>query len=640
MSHLEIMPQHLMWLKSPLAGAVGWTLFHSLWEGAIVALALGAMLAMTRSARARYLAAALGMCAILLCLGVTLLRLAPGHPTPGAIRSSIALGWNDRVNVADIPQPPMRRVADFLPWLVPFWMAGVAFFCLRHLASWALTLRLGRTGVCSAPDFWLEELSELRRRVGLSRPVGLLESCLAAVPVVMGHVRPVILMPVGLLTGLPAQQIESILLHELAHIRRCDYLVNMLQTSVESLLFYHPVVWWISGVIRTEREHCCDDLAVSLSGDVHEYAVALAALEQFRWGSPETALAATGGNLVKRIRRLLVPQEGPSSALTPFVSVGILMIAAAVGLTAWQAKTPDSAALPAPRVEGAPVTRSQWQQMDRALEKLAELRQDFDRAQAGATAAGPSPEAPQFERALQTITELQEDFTQAQAGAAAAGPSPEAPQFERALQRIAELRQDFAQAQAGAAAAGASPYTLQIERALETIAELQQDFAQAQAAAPAAGASPYTKWLDEDVVYIILPEERTAFLALDTDDERAEFIKQFWLRRDPTPGTAENEFKDEHYRRIAYANLHFPTVSGKAGWKTDLGRIYIRFGPPDEIDDHSSGDTRAAVPYIDWTYRFIESRDINGTNVKVEFVDPTGSHDFKMTLDPNPPAAK
>ena len=105
------------------------------------------------------------------------------------------------------------------------------------------------------------------------------------------------------------------------------------------------------------------------------------------------------------------------------------------------------------------------------------------------------------------------------------------------------------------------------------------------------------KWLEEDVVYIIQPEEREAFLRLESDDERAEFIKQFWQRRDPTPGTPENEFKDEHYRRIAYANLHFPTATGKAGWKTDRGRIYIRFGPPDEIDDHSADRSASGCIY-------------------------------------------
>lgn len=120
-----------------------------------------------------------------------------------------------------------------------------------------------RTGVCAAPDHWQQQLNSLARRLRLSRPVALLESCIAGVPVVIGHARPVILMPIGLLTGLPSSQIESILLHELAHILRYDYLVNMLQTSIEGLLFYHPVVWWISSVIRTEREHCCDDSPIA-----------------------------------------------------------------------------------------------------------------------------------------------------------------------------------------------------------------------------------------------------------------------------------------------------------------------------------------------------------------------------------------
>jgi beta-lactamase regulating signal transducer with metallopeptidase domain len=127
------------------------------------------------------------------------------------------------------------------------------------------------------------------------------ESWLAEAPTVVGHVRPLILMPVGMLAGLSPTQIESILLHELAHIQRHDYLMNTLQRYVEGLLFYHPAVWWISAIIRREREHCCDDLALSISGEPHEYARALAALEQNRF-SP-AAVAATGGSLVKRIYR-------------------------------------------------------------------------------------------------------------------------------------------------------------------------------------------------------------------------------------------------------------------------------------------------------------------------------------------------
>jgi GWxTD domain-containing protein len=141
-----------------------------------------------------------------------------------------------------------------------------------------------------------------------------------------------------MLAGLSPTQIESILLHELAHIQRHDYLINTVQRCVEGLLFYHPAVWWISTVIRAEREHCCDDIVVSISGDPHEYARALAALEQNRF-SP-AAVAATGGSLVKRIHRLLYP--GTSGTWAPFVAVLILVLTAAATVTAWPAKPSQS----------------------------------------------------------------------------------------------------------------------------------------------------------------------------------------------------------------------------------------------------------------------------------------------------------
>ena len=153
--------------------------------------------------------------------------------------------------------------------------------------------------------------------------------------------------------------------------------------------------------------------------------------------------------------------------------------------------------------------------------------------------------------------------------------------------------------------------------------------------------SPYRKWLNEDVSYIITDEERAAFKRLQTDEEREQFIENFWLRRDPTPDTVENEFKEEHYRRIAYANEHF--ASGIPGWKTDRGRIYIMYGPPDEIEDHSSGGfyerppeegggETSTYPFQQWRYRYIEGI---GNNVIIEFVDPTMSGEFRMTMDPS-----
>ncbi len=152
--------------------------------------------------------------------------------------------------------------------------------------------------------------------------------------------------------------------------------------------------------------------------------------------------------------------------------------------------------------------------------------------------------------------------------------------------------------------------------------------------------TPYKKWLDQDVVYIITDEEKKAFKGLQTDDEREQFIEQFWLRRDPTPDTEENEYREEHYRRIAYANDNF--ASGIPGWKSDRGMIYIKYGPPDERDQHNGGtETRSfqegggetsMFPYEQWRYRYIEGI---GSNVEIEFVDTTLSGEFHMTMDPS-----
>ena len=140
--------------------------------------------------------------------------------------------------------------------------------------------------------------------------------------------------------------------------------------------------------------------------------------------------------------------------------------------------------------------------------------------------------------------------------------------------------------------------------------------------------SPYRKWLVEDVAYIITPEERDTFKNLSTDDEREEFIEQFWLKRDPTPGTLENECKEEHYRRIAYTNDRFS--SSLPGWKTDRGRIYITFGPPDEVESHPAGN-QGSPPYEIWRYHWIEGI---GTNVQIEFVDTARTGEYRMTMNP------
>lgn len=177
-------------------------------------------------------------------------------------------------------------------------------------------------------------------------------------------------------------------------------------------------------------------------------------------------------------------------------------------------------------------------------------------------------------------------------------------------------------------------------RATPKKSKLDRQEKRRQKAAQKEQESAYKHWIDDEVPYIITDNERAAFKKLTTDDEREQFIEAFWERRNPNPGSPENEFKEEYYRRIAYANDHY--ASGIQGWKTDRGRIYIMYGPPDEIDSHPSGGTynrpqeegggeTSTYPFEDWRYRYIEGI---GENVILEFVDPSMSGEYHLTMDP------
>jgi beta-lactamase regulating signal transducer with metallopeptidase domain len=199
----------------------------------------------------------------------------------------------------------VSTLAPALPYLVLGWLVGVFGLSAWHLGGWAQLQRLKRRMVRPVADAVQTRLTILAERLGIHRAVGLLESALVDVPTVVGWIKPVILLPASALTGLSAEQLEAILAHELAHIRRYDYLVNILQTVVEILGFYHPALWWVSHRIRIERENCCDDLAVQICGDSVRYARALTHLEEMRHSRTQLAVAADGGSLISRIARLL-----------------------------------------------------------------------------------------------------------------------------------------------------------------------------------------------------------------------------------------------------------------------------------------------------------------------------------------------
>ena len=319
--------------------ALGWALVDSLWQDALAAAGLAALLALVpvRAARIRYAFATLTLAMMLALPLATAVRLSGTSPQISDVvtaTSTVApgpTGPGPRA-VAAIPTPAAIRAAiePVLPWVVLAWFGGVVALSLRLASGWLMTRQLGRVGTSSVPDACVEAVARLAARLRISRPVRVLGSAVVQVPAVIGWLRPVILLPASALTGLTPLQLDALLAHELAHVRRYDYVVNLLQSVVETLLFYHPAAWWVSQQVREEREHCCDDLAVAVCGDAHFYATALLGMERLRVTPPAFALAATGrgGALMGRIRRLVAPVQ---TEIFPRWMAGVIAVTLALG---------------------------------------------------------------------------------------------------------------------------------------------------------------------------------------------------------------------------------------------------------------------------------------------------------------------
>lgn len=295
----------------PWVERLGWTLAHFLWQGIVIAIAYATARRMVRRPQGRYVLACVTLGVLLAAPVVTFSVLTPdkaaaANPYVGQVPASsgAAAATANSAAATTVITHYVRR-ETLMPWIVALWFAGVAVFWIRLAGGWLTTARMRRVSIRPAPADWQRTLDRIKMRTGIPRRVRLLVSALVEVPTVVGWLRPLVLMPVGALAGLPVEHIEMLLAHELAHIRRHDYLVNVLQSIAEALLFYHPAVWWISGHIRAEREVCCDDIAVSISGDAFTYACALADLESRRPVLLNAALAANGGSLPERIGRLL-----------------------------------------------------------------------------------------------------------------------------------------------------------------------------------------------------------------------------------------------------------------------------------------------------------------------------------------------
>ena len=421
--------------------AVGWAMADSFWWITGMAFCVWVVLRLTEGAApaVRYVVAGVGVAGALFAF---VARIFGGGVAGVPVSLPLAAGA--------LPAGIGSVAFDGADWSRPLamvWFYGVMLLSLRTVGGWVYLRLLIRRGVVRD---W-PEMVELCARMGVRRDVELRVTGRVDSPFTAGFWRPVIVMPVATLAGLPAEQLEAVILHELAHIRRYDYLAEWVLQVVETVLFYHPAIWWMTSMMRRERERSCDDMAIASGVESGCYAKALLRLEEMR--VPMGANGWAGSDLRGRVMRVL----------------------------------------------GRPSRTPAWPVL--AVLALAVV----------------APFAPLM--------------------------------------------------------------VAQVPR-------------------------PYLMWLNEDVTYIIEPAERRRFESLASDAEREQFIEQFWKRRDPTPGTAENERKEEHYRRIGYSNELFKE-NGKPGWASERGRTYIVFGPPDEREVHTD-------PFFEqWRYSYLEGRGKN-----------------------------
>lgn len=394
---------------NPLVERFALVLMHSLWQALLVVNVVAIALAALARAKpaVRYLVALGGLLMLPLFPIVTWMLVEP-TPTPlGAPMVSASdapldplprlsqLRAVDTLPVAETTVDRCQRVASSVDrfcrrnatGLALAWSLGVVVFAFRLLLAWLSVTRLRRDGGQPVPDCVRDTLDKLAAIIGVRRPVDLRASDRVDGPAVMGWFRPLILLPAHALTGLSTEELSHVLAHELAHVRRGDYAVNLLQCVIEMLFFHHPAVWWLSHQVREEREHCCDEIAIAACGDRFAYARSLATLDDIR---PESrphlfALGTRGGRLMNRIRRLLgvpTPSASGSGALVLGVFASALVVAVFLGSSSATAQTRDPAksaenppALPESKADPAATDRAETYDLS---QRDAKVKAEFE----------------------------------------------------------------------------------------------------------------------------------------------------------------------------------------------------------------------------------------------------------------------
>jgi beta-lactamase regulating signal transducer with metallopeptidase domain len=321
------------WLSPSVTHSLGWALLNFLWQGTAVAALAAVLMTMCRRASGRYVIAVGALVLMLAAPVATFLFLTSSSASaPARVDSPAEAEPTIALNVAARTSSGISRFSsspDAPPWLVETWLLGVAFFSLRSAGGFLLLERERRKQSTLVSPRVLAICQTLQSQLGLGRAIRYCECARLQAPAVIGWFRPIVLLPVTAITGLSEEQLQSIIVHELAHIQRLDPFVNVFQISVETLLFYHPAVWWLNKTIRAEREHCCDDVAVALCGNPVEYARALTLMEEWRT-APALAMAANRGPLSERIFRVLGLTSIGAGTRRIGLTGGLLCLAAAL----------------------------------------------------------------------------------------------------------------------------------------------------------------------------------------------------------------------------------------------------------------------------------------------------------------------
>jgi len=321
------------WISPELMRTLGWTLLHFIWQGAALAALFAVAMAACRSAAARY-AVAVGALLLMMASPVVTFVWLQRETIP-AVRSGAqgSLPWVGKpaqhAVVAAVSGAPAAASLSTQPaamlWLVELWFLGVLILSLRTAGGLLLIERMRRKEIKPIGQELHKRCLALQRRMGLDRVIRYCECHRLDAPAVLGWFRPVVLLPMRALTGMDEQQIEAVIAHELAHIRRLDCFVNLFQIAAETLLFYHPAVWWVSQRVRAERENCCDDEAISICGDALVYARALTLMEEWRT-APALMMAANRSPLAERVVRLLGLSGDAATGRTRMAGLGVSFV--------------------------------------------------------------------------------------------------------------------------------------------------------------------------------------------------------------------------------------------------------------------------------------------------------------------------